>query len=468
GFGEHLEDLRVRTHVGGRCFAVGYTATQGRQRFVHPMKRIGCRYLQLHFHGRVRLHYAGLIPTLYPVTETGRLQLGDRLHQRIYRTCLDTLRLCMHEHYEDCPWREQALYAMDSHHQMLYGYYAFGEKDFAQSSLRLLALGQREDGLLELCAPAEVSITIPSFSLHFVIAVWEHLMFCGDRVFAEEMMPAVRRILEAFAQRTERCGLVKRFDGAQYWNFYEWSPGLSGTLHADEPEKVFDLPLNALYSMALDAASQLAKELRDVEAARDYRRLRENVNFVINECFWDRAARLYCTCWDGQRAYGFAELSQALAVCCGAADEAKKPSVLAALAERNGALTPVTLACSIYRYDALMTRAETYSRQVFDEVAEIWGGMLFRGATSFWETEIGAADFDDAGSLCHGWSAVPVYLYYRYGLGVWPVGADFAGYRFAAVDCGFGVSGEFRAGRRKFVCTPDENGVQQVKMIYKR
>ena len=40
--------------------------------------------------------------------------------------------------------------------------------------------------------------------------------------------------------------------------------------------------------------------------------------------------------------------------------------------------------------------------------------MVFSGATSFWETELGADDFDGAGSLCHGWSAAPLYLLEKY------------------------------------------------------
>ena len=39
--------------------------------------------------------------------------------------------------------------------------------------------------------------------------------------------------------------------------------------------------------------------------------------------------------------------------------------------------------------------------------------MLTHGATSFWETIEGDAAFGKAGSLCHGWSAVPVYVYDR-------------------------------------------------------
>jgi len=37
--------------------------------------------------------------------------------------------------------------------------------------------------------------------------------------------------------------------------------------------------------------------------------------------------------------------------------------------------------------------------------------MLDRGATAFWETIKGADDFGGAGSLCHGWSALPIYYY---------------------------------------------------------
>lgn len=42
------------------------------------------------------------------------------------------------------------------------------------------------------------------------------------------------------------------------------------------------------------------------------------------------------------------------------------------------------------------------------------GKMLDAGATSFWEMKDGWKDFDGAGSLCHGWSAIPVYFYARY------------------------------------------------------
>ena len=42
--------------------------------------------------------------------------------------------------------------------------------------------------------------------------------------------------------------------------------------------------------------------------------------------------------------------------------------------------------------------------------------MLDHDATSFWETIGGEKDFGGAGSLCHGWSAMPIYYFHLLGL----------------------------------------------------
>ena len=76
---------------------------------------------------------------------------------------------------------------------------------------------------------------------------------------------------------------------------------------------------------------------------------------------------------------------------------------------------PITLSYTVYKYDALLAFDYKYARYVYDDIIAKWGKMVFGGATTFWETEAGADDFDGAGSLCHGWSAVPMYILERYG-----------------------------------------------------
>ena len=80
---------------------------------------------------------------------------------------------------------------------------------------------------------------------------------------------------------------------------------------------------------------------------------------------------------------------------------------------------PVTLSYSLFKYEALL-QDPANTDAVFREIARRWGSMLFQGATTFWEVDEGAPAFDRAGSLCHGWSAIPLYLYGAYGLGIRP------------------------------------------------
>ena len=55
---------------------------------------------------------------------------------------------------------------------------------------------------------------------------------------------------------------------------------------------------------------------------------------------------------------------------------------------------------------------EAYKPWVLADIEAVYKPMLDAGATSVWETEKGEADFSRAGSLCHGWSAMPVYYYH--------------------------------------------------------
>ena len=49
-----------------------------------------------------------------------------------------------------------------------------------------------------------------------------------------------------------------------------------------------------------------------------------------------------------------------------------------------------------------------------------WGKTVFSSRTTFRETEKGADDFNKAGSLFHGRSALPVYIIEKYICGVTP------------------------------------------------
>jgi len=57
--------------------------------------------------------------------------------------------------------------------------------------------------------------------------------------------------------------------------------------------------------------------------------------------------------------------------------------------------------------------AKKYADKVLSEIRDTYRIMVEAGSTAAWETIDGAAAFDNAGSLCHGWSAIPVYYYQK-------------------------------------------------------
>ena len=111
----------------------------------------------------------------------------------------------------------------------------------------------------------------------------------------------------------------------------------------------------------------------------------------------------------------YAELTQALFAVSGVADEKQKSRIREIFSSENDLVT-ITMGSSIHKYEALL-EDENYREFVFADIAKRWGDMLFAGATSFWETFSGDDEFTFGGatSLCHGWAALPIYLYYKYG-----------------------------------------------------
>ena len=110
-------------------------------------------------------------------------------------------------------------------------------------------------------------------------------------------------------------------------------------------------------------------------------------------------------------------LLAALCLLCGAADGLDTSTILKILAA-NGAsdtglyVIPNTLSMNGFRFDALLKQdCDRYAAIILDELDRDYLYMLRNGATTFWETIEGASDFSDAGSLCHGWSALPIYYY---------------------------------------------------------
>ena len=117
-YGEHVADGCVRRIIGNRDFSFEFVAKQGENKYVNYLRRFAGRFIEIFAEQDITVNHVGIRNVVYPVTEN-KVIFDDQLLQQIYDVSINTLRRCMHEHYEDCPWREQALYANDARNQML-------------------------------------------------------------------------------------------------------------------------------------------------------------------------------------------------------------------------------------------------------------------------------------------------------------------------------------------------------------
>lgn len=400
-YGEHLTDSRVRRIIGDRDFSIEYRAKVGNNVFFNPFRRFGCRYLEITSEYPLDIQKIAIVPTMYVLTEKKRPRL-TAAQNKIYDMCVETLHLCMHEHYEDCPWREQALYAMDSRNQMLCGYYAFGEYRFPRSNLELISKDHREDGLLSICYPIKLDLVIPSFSLHYITACREYLEHSKDTAFIAGIYPKLQSIICAFTDRIEN-GLFQPFAGKSYWNFYEWTENLDNW---GLTEFSSDLLSNALLSLALQNMAVIAKKL---SIENDYLVQAELLNIRIKESFWDQEKGI---CYNYADRISYSQLGNAVAILCGAVTGLDAEALCEKLLS-DSKMTQISLSMRCFLYDALLkTNKEKYTSVVLDNIEKTYAPMLNAGSTTVWETELGEEDFSGAGSLCHGWSAMPVYYYH--------------------------------------------------------
>jgi hypothetical protein len=407
-WGEHLVDSHVPKNIGIRDFSIEYTARSGDNAYTNYMLRFGARYIEIFAEEEISLEYATIIPEYYPAIGIDKFP-EDELDRRIYKACRKTLQLSMLEHYVDCPWREQALYAFDSRNQMLCGYYTFENKnsEYAKANLKLISMDRHPDTkLLSICYPCGIKTRIPSFSLHYITAVLEYYEHTGDLELLKEVYPKLEELISVF-KANKKDGLVCQFPDKNDWNFYDWSEYLDGAARGIENPQP-DSIINFLYIIALEKFEKISHIVgKKLNLSGEIEELR----CLVRKKFFNGDDGLFSFYSEST---DYTELAGALAIISGTVngDTAKQ------ICEKilSGRTTESSLSLKCFLYDALLIADSSYKDTVLKEIRHNYKYMLDNGADTVWETIKGAADFDGAGSLCHGWSAIPIYYYHKFGL----------------------------------------------------
>jgi hypothetical protein len=237
----------------------------GRQR-LRTVGRRALRYLMATVRvggkGTVRVHRLG-------VEESGEgsgadladaVRTTDRRLTAALALAGRTFRICRQDLLEGAPGRdaEQSLPAawlLDQASRVL-----LGECERGEAALRAFADRQEPDGRLYGVAPGGTELTVPDWSLLWVVWLAEYVAWTGRLDLAEDLYPAAERCLEWTAGWRGAAGLLENpTDEPPWWLFLDHSPIVKqGEVTAWQ----------ALWVRALRASASLAGWLgRDDEAA---------------------------------------------------------------------------------------------------------------------------------------------------------------------------------------------------------
>ena len=362
--------------------------------------------------------------TGYPLEEKTSVTTSDPSLSPIWDISLRTLRRCMHETYMDCPFYEQLQYAMDTRSEILYTYAVSADDRLARQAIDDFRRAQRPDGLLNCSYPNVNVNVIPGFSIFYILMVYDHMMYFGDRDLVLRNLPAITRVLDYFREHLTQEGLVDKIGGvngkAPFWSFIDWardwmdtegmpSAGLHGPITME----------SLLYLMGLQTAQKLCSWIGNEhdcicsEQAEQY--LLQADQYRQQAEVLAAAIRTYCLDADGMLTDGpgrkeLSQHCQVFGILTGVlTPEEGRRNMLRTL-ESTG-IAQCTVATSFYLFRALeQTGLYAYT----DRYWNIWRRMIENRCSTCVEGEYYPR------SECHAWGALALYELPSAVLGVRP------------------------------------------------
>lgn len=339
-----------------------------------------------------------------------RFHSGDPLLDRIWAVAEHTFRLCSGVFFIDGVKRDKWIWSGDAYQSLFVNRYLLADPDIEGRTLLALRGNDPMTGHIN---------TIMDYSLLWVLGVKEHFAAYGGMEFLELIWPKVRSLLAFCEKRLDGRGFLTAREGD--WVFIDWAE-----LDKDGPFGAEQMLLCACWQAAAELSGALGLD------GGEYRARRDALAAQIDACYWDGELGAYVDSFTSGRRH-VSRQTNLLAVRCGVADGEKRALILKNVID-NPAVPPITTPYfNFFQLDVLADCGRL--DEVMERLRSYWGGMLDRGAVTFWEefdpAVTGPAQYDMYGdrfgkSLCHAWSASPIYLLGRYFVGLRREGEGFA------------------------------------------
>jgi hypothetical protein len=356
------------------------------------------RYLELVIRTASRaitLNDIHLLFTGFPLRRRARFG-GRPADHPLWNVSWRTARLCAHETFFDCPHFEQAQFPGDTRVQAIYHYVVCGEDRLARKAIDDFHASLMPDGITQCRWPSRQLQILPTYSLYWIGMLEDFRVHRGDRQFLKPYLPGARAVLEWFARRRRRDGMLGWIEFAP---FMDWTPAFECGNAPQGPDGGSSI-LTLLLAQACDWMSELERSCGYAQLSDRWRRMgRDLVRATLGAC-WDRRRGLLA---DTATKRSFSQHAQVQAILARAWPARRAGAILARAMGDPSVTPPGTL---YFRYYVIQALAACGMHDRIDAMLDPWRRCLRDTGLTTWPESDGPSPRSD----CHAWSVTPGIL----------------------------------------------------------
>ena len=337
-----------------------------------------------------------------PMNYRGSFRCDEKVVNDVWDTAAYTFHLNTREFFLDGIKRDRWVWSADAYQSYFVNRYLFLNAENEKRTL--IALGGKQ--------PVGAYInTIMDYSYFWLIALMDYYNTYGDKRFLEQIYPQAKAETDFCLSRVSEDGFIRGRE--RDWVFIDWAPmDKTGALCAEQ----------ILLAKAMRSFAAMCRLIGKDDLGLDGKAEKLEKNII--KFFYDEEKRVFIDSYEsGKR--NVTRQSNLLAYLFLPVTVEMKKDIIERVV-RNPAVRPITTPYFKFYENQVVCEAGD-SSALETCIREYYGSMLALGATTLYEqydpAMKGAEHYAMYGhpyekSLCHAWSASPIYLLGRYRAGV--------------------------------------------------
>jgi alpha-L-rhamnosidase len=317
-----------------------------------------------------------------------------------------TLYNCIQEVFEDGPKRDKRLWLGDLRLQAMLDQLTFKSDSIVKRCILLFAGTQRDDGFIASCVyntsngqnPFIGDEMIPDYAMLFGSTLLNYSKSSNDLKLATTLYPVACQQVDLVCSKWLNTDNFVEIPN-NIWMLIDWSKELDRQA-AEQATLIF----------AINTLSELANMIGLPKDATKWDELNKKLKVAALEKYFDKQKGLFVSGPQHQVSWA----TQIWMVLAGVVDKNEGARILKNVAADPSAIKPGCPYLVHHQVEAyLVCGMDTAAFQLIDTY---WGGMIDKGATTFWEIYDPENPYKSPynshlfNSYCHAWSCTPAWF----------------------------------------------------------